>query len=61
MRSPILDGGGAVGEGLEEATKMLRGLEHLLYEEWSRELGFFGLKKRRLRGGFRVAFQYLRL
>jgi len=44
----------------QKAMRMIRGLEHLSYEERLRELRLFSLKKKRLTGDVTNAYEYLK-
>lgn len=60
LGSPAQDRQGPVGASAEEATKLIKGIENLSYEERLSKQCFFILEKKRLWGDLTVVFQNLK-
>ncbi|KAJ7404005.1 hypothetical protein WISP_147679 [Willisornis vidua] len=60
LGSPAQEGHRPLGVSSEEATKTIRGMEHLSHKEGMRELGLCSLEKRKLQSDVIAAFQSLK-
>lgn len=60
LGSPAQDRQGPVGASAEEATKLIKGIENLSYEERLSKQCFFILENKRLWGDLTVVFQNLK-
>lgn len=60
LGSPAQERRGFFWMDTEEATQIIRGMDHLFQEQMRTELELFSLENRRLKAGLIVAFQYLK-
>ncbi|TRZ11865.1 hypothetical protein HGM15179_015242 [Zosterops borbonicus] len=60
LESPTQERQGAVGASPEEASKMIKGMDHIFLEKRLREVRMFSLEKKRFMDDLIVAFQYLK-
>ena len=57
---PTIENVDALEQDQRRASKIIKELEHMTYEERLRDLGLFTLQKRRVRGDLIAAFNFLK-
>ncbi|XP_051625182.1 uncharacterized protein LOC127461412 [Manacus candei] len=60
LRSPTQERHGPAEVSPEGANKLMKGLEHLSYEDRMRQLGLYSMEQRRVQRNLIAAFQYLK-